>query len=128
MVDSSSETSHSTCNGVHCIKGLKSMIMTPRYHIITISVLVAVTGLYLCFLAKMVPFDEISVYRSDPRHVAKLMSRSDGLDVVSAAGRYAPWRRILGRLPNEPDLFRTEDGSSHHPPSHTNAPSSVPHQ
>ena len=70
--------------GVHCIKGLKSMIMTPRYHIITISVLVAVTGLYLCFLAKMVPFDEISVYRSDPRHVAKLMSRSDGLDVAMA--------------------------------------------
>ena len=71
--------------GMHCIKDLKSMMMTPRYHIITISVLVAVTGLYLCFLAKMVPFDEISVYRSDPRHVAKLMSRSDGLDVVSTA-------------------------------------------
>ena len=71
--------------GVHCITDLKSMIMTPRYHIITISVLVAVTGLYLCFLAKVVPFDEISVYRSDPRHVAKLMSRSDGLDVVSTA-------------------------------------------
>ena len=62
------------------------MIMTPRYHIITISVLVAVTGLYLCFLAKVVPFDEISVYRSDPRHVAKLMSRIDGLDMVSMAG------------------------------------------
>ena len=70
---------------VHCIKDLKSMIMTPRYHIITISVLVAVTGLYLCFLALVMPFDEISVYRSDPRHVAKLMSRSDGLDVVSTA-------------------------------------------
>ena len=60
--------------GVHCITDLKSMIMTPRYHIITISVLVAATGLYLSFLAKVVPFDEISVYRSDPRHVAKLMS------------------------------------------------------
>ena len=71
--------------GVHCIKGLNSIIMTPKYHIITISVLVAVTGLYLCFLAKVVPFDEISVYRSDPRHVAKLMSRSDGLDAVSTA-------------------------------------------
>ena len=34
---------------------------------------------------KVVPFGEISVYRSDPRHVAKLMSRSDGLDVVSTA-------------------------------------------
>ena len=45
----------------------------------------AVTGPYLCFLPKVVPFGEISVYRSDPRHVAKLMSRSDGLDVVSTA-------------------------------------------
>ena len=71
--------------GVHCIADLKSMIMTPRYQIITISVLVAVTGLYLCFLGKVVPFDEISVYGSDPRHVAKLMSRSGGLDVVSTA-------------------------------------------
>ena len=35
---------------------------------------------------KVVPFDEISVYRSDPRHVTKLMSRRDGLDVVIAAG------------------------------------------
>ena len=61
------------------------MIMTPRYHIITISVLVAVTGLYLCFLAKVVPFDEISVYRSDPGHVTKLMSHSGGLDAVSTA-------------------------------------------
>ena len=45
-----------------------------------------VTGLYLYFLAKVVPFDEISVYRSNPRHVTKLMSRRDGLDVVIAAG------------------------------------------
>ena len=45
----------------------------------------AVTGPYLCFLPKVVPFGEISVYRSDPRHVAKLMSRIDGLDVVSTA-------------------------------------------
>ena len=34
---------------------------------------------------KVVPFDEISVYRSDPRHVTKLMSRSGGLDAVSTA-------------------------------------------
>ena len=40
---------------------------------------------YLCFLPKVVPFGEISVYRSDPRHVAKLTSRSDWLDVVSTA-------------------------------------------
>ena len=39
----------------------------------------------VCFLPKVVPFGEISVYRSDPRHVAKLTSRSDGLDVVSTA-------------------------------------------
>ena len=32
---------------------------------------------------KVVPFDEIAVYRSDPRHVTKLMSRSGGLDAVS---------------------------------------------
>ena len=65
---------------------LKLMIMVPRYHIITISVLVAAKGPYLCFLPKVVPFDEIAVYRSDPRHVTKLMSRRDGLDVVIAAG------------------------------------------
>ena len=34
---------------------------------------------------KVVPFDEIAVYRSDPRHVTKLMSRSGGLDAVSTA-------------------------------------------
>ena len=61
------------------------MMMAPRYHIITISVLVAVTGLPLHFLAKVVPFDDTSVYRSDPRHVAKLISRSGGLDAVSMA-------------------------------------------
>ena len=73
---------------MHCIKDLKSMIMTPRYHIITISVLVAATGLYLSFLAKVVPFDEIAAYRSDPRHVTKLMSRSGGLGVVITAGTH----------------------------------------
>ena len=52
---------------------------------ITISVLVAAKGPYLCFLPKVVPFDEIAVYRSDPRHVTKLMSRSGGLDAVSTA-------------------------------------------
>ena len=74
--------------GVHCIKDLKSMMMTPRYHIITISVLVAVKGPYLCFLPKVVPFDEIAAYRSDPRHVTKLMSRSGGLGVVITAGTH----------------------------------------
>ena len=71
--------------GVHCIQDLKTMIMTPRHRIITISVPVAVTGLLLCFLAKVVPFDEIAAYRSDPRHVTKLMNRSDGLDVAVTA-------------------------------------------
>ena len=65
---------------------LKLMIVVPRYHIITISVLVAVKGPYLCFLPKVAPFDEIAVYRSDPRHVTKLMSRSGGLGVVITAG------------------------------------------
>ena len=37
---------------------------------------------------KVVPFDEISVYRSDPRHVTKLMSRSGGLGVVITAGTH----------------------------------------
>ena len=67
---------------------LKLMIMVPRYHIITISVLVAVKGPYLCFLPKVVPFDEIAVYRSDPRHVTKLMSRIGGLGVVITAGTH----------------------------------------
>ena len=67
---------------------LKLMIVVPRYHIITISVLVAVKGPYLCFLPKVAPFDEIAVYRSDPRHVTKLMSRSSGLGVVITAGTH----------------------------------------
>ena len=71
--------------GAQCFTDLNLMIILPRYHIITISVLVAAKGPYLCFLPKVVPFDEISVYRSDPRHVTKLMSRGDGLDVVSTA-------------------------------------------
>ena len=37
---------------------------------------------------KVVPFDEIAVYRSDPRHVTKLMSRSGGLGVVITAGTH----------------------------------------
>ena len=74
--------------GVHCIKDLKSMIMTPRYHIVTISVLVAMVPPYLVFLPKVVPFDEIAAYRSDPRHVTKLMSRSGGLGVVITAGTH----------------------------------------
>ena len=74
--------------GVHGIQDLKSMIMTPRYHIVTISVLVAMVPPYLVFLPKVVPFDEIAVYRSDPRHVTKLMSRSGGLGVVITAGTH----------------------------------------
>ena len=74
--------------GVDCITGLKLMIMAPRYHIITISVSLAVTGLYLCFVAEVVPFDEITAYRSDPRYVTKLMSRSGGLGVVITAGTH----------------------------------------
>ena len=31
---------------------------------------------------KVAPFDEIAVYRSDPRHVTKLMRRSGGLGVL----------------------------------------------
>ena len=65
----------------------------------------AVTGPYLCFLPKVVPFGEMSVYRSDPRHVAKLTSRSDGLDVVSTARKRrwgetisSPSRRMRGWL------------------------------
>ena len=64
------------------------MIMAPRYHIITISVPLAVTGLYLCFVAEVVPFDEIAAYQSDPGHVTKLMSRSGGLGVVITAGAH----------------------------------------
>ena len=71
-----------------CLIDLKSMIMTPRYHIVTISVLVAMVPPYLVFLPKVVPFDEIAAYRSDPRHVTKLMSRSGGLGVVITAGTH----------------------------------------
>ena len=74
--------------GVHCIKDLKSMMLPLRYHIITISVLVAMVPPYLVFLPKVVPFDEIAAYRSDPRHVTKLMSRSGGLGVVITAGTH----------------------------------------
>ena len=64
------------------------MIMAPRYHIITISVPLAVTGLYLCFVAEVLPFDEIAAYQSEPGHVTKLMSRSGGLGVVITAGTH----------------------------------------
>ena len=64
------------------------MIMAPRYHICTISVPLAVTGLYLCFVAEVLPFDEIAAYQSDPGHVTKLMSRSGGLGVVITAGTH----------------------------------------
>ena len=37
---------------------------------------------------KVVPFDEIAVYRGDPRHVTKLMSRSGWLGVVITAGTH----------------------------------------
>ena len=37
---------------------------------------------------KVVPFNEIAVCRSDPRHVTKLMSRSGGLGVVITAGTH----------------------------------------
>ena len=74
--------------GVDCIKSSKSIIMATRYHIITISVPLAVTGLYLCFVAEVLPFDEIAAYQSDPGHVTKLMSRSGGLGVVITAGTH----------------------------------------
>ena len=62
------------------------MMLTLRYHICTISVSDE-QGVYHTqnTSRKVVPFDEISVYRSDPRHVTKLMSRSGGLDAVSTA-------------------------------------------
>ena len=74
--------------GAQCFIDLNLMIILPRYHIITTSMLVAMTTPYLCFLPKVVPFDEIAAYRSDPRHVTKLMSRSGGLGVVITAGTH----------------------------------------
>ena len=71
-----------------CCIDLKSMMLPLRYHIITISVLVAMVPPYLVFLPKVVPFDETAAYRSDPRHVTKLMSRSGGLGVVITAGTH----------------------------------------
>ena len=37
---------------------------------------------YPCFLAKVVPFDEIFINPSDLKHVGKLLGRSDGLGMV----------------------------------------------
>ena len=70
-----------------CFIDLNSMVLALRHRIITI--LSAGGGGGSAHAQntswKVVPFGEISVYRSDPRHVAKLMSRSDGLDAVSTA-------------------------------------------
>jgi len=71
---------------MQCFIDLKLMMVSLRYRICAVSVPGRITWLVPMFLAKVVPFDEIAVYRSDPRHVAKLITRSGGLDVVSMAG------------------------------------------
>ena len=66
-------------------------------------------------LAKVVPFGEIAVYRSDPRHVTKLPTRSGGLDVASMASERdcdGFWRQFQSaRVENENDgPCRKNDG------------------
>ena len=56
------------------------------------------------------PFDEISVYRSDPRHVTKLMSRSGGLGVVITAGTHG-CDVFLERFTNALHWFGPEVGN-----------------
>ena len=71
--------------GAQCFTDLKLIVMALRYHLCAISVLVAARNAacpYPCFLAKLVPFDEIFINPSDLKHVGKLLGRSDGLGVV----------------------------------------------
>ena len=71
--------------GAQCFTDLKLIIVELRYHLCAISVLVAARTSqcpYPCFLAKVVPFDEIVANPSDLKHVVKLLGRIDGLDVV----------------------------------------------
>ena len=72
--------------GAQCFIDLDLMMLALRYHIIYYFSDGGHDPPYLRFPPRVVPFDEISVYRSDPRHVTKLMSRRDGLDVVIAVG------------------------------------------
>ena len=68
--------------------------MGPRCHICVILVLVATRVPYLCPLAKVVPFSEIFMDPSDPKHVAKLLKGSDGPGVVDTT-RTHRWGAFL---------------------------------
>ena len=70
------------------VKSLLNVSFSKPTGHLSLQPVVAAKGPYLCFLPKVVPFDEIAVYRSDPRHVTKLMSRSGGLGVVITAGTH----------------------------------------
>ena len=72
--------------GVKCFKLLTLMTMGLRYHIcVILMVLVATRVPCLCPLAKVVPFSEIFMDPSDPKHVAKLLKGVDGPGVVNTA-------------------------------------------
>ena len=65
---------------------LKPVFFSTRYY--HFSVPGRDGALRLCFVAEVLPFDEIAAYQSDPGHVTKLMSRSGGLGVVITAGTH----------------------------------------
>ena len=78
--DHISETSQGTSNSI--------------FDICVILVLVATRVPYLCPLAKVVPFSEIFMDPSDPKHVAKLLKGSDGPGVVNTT-RTHRWGAFL---------------------------------
>ena len=80
--------------GVQCFIVLELMTMGPRCHICVILVLVATRVPYLCPLAKVVPFSEIFMDPSDPKHVAKLLKGSGGPGVVNTT-RTHRWGAFL---------------------------------
>ena len=94
VVESSSETSHSASNSTGNGRAMHyrsefddyAAKISHYYYFSAGGREPPIPDPYLLFLPKVVPFDKISVYRSDPRHVAKLTSRIDGLDMVSMAG------------------------------------------
>ena len=92
MVESTSETSHSAVNNSN---NGRTMLCRSEIdnHGAEISPLCHFSAgapqcPYRCFLAKVVPFDEIVANPSDLKHVGKLMGRSDGLGVVIMVGSH----------------------------------------
>ena len=93
MVESSSEISHSAFNSTGNGHAMLHRLeiddgVAEISHLCRFSARSQYTWLVPMFLAKVVPFDEIAAYRSDPRHVTELMSLSGGLGVAITAGTH----------------------------------------